>query len=837
MAYVERAIGGAGTGKTRLILDRLSAARRELGLGVHEIGFCTFTRAGRAEIAGRAAGEWGVDVDALTGHGWFKTAHAIAYKQAGVEEGQLIQGKDGDKFVSDSVGGVISTRIDGRGERQYIAGEGGDQSIPQALKAWELARSKMTSVATILSRWELCGEQTPSISEARRTIEKYENAKRAHGMLDFTDVIAKFAGVRYTVDGPYRIEPEGEVPEGLRVLAIDEAQDSSTLVDMVCKRLAASPTIERIWICGDPYQCQPAGTPVLTLSGYKNIEDLDPAVDRLVTFNRRESRFPGSGSEFEIASREVDSSSLIEITLADGTKHVCTDNHKWVARTRGRKGTYATYLMAKGVRWRVGTVQVFAGKPSEKNGSFRLKMRMNQEAADAAWILKIFDTDRDARCYEQIVSCRYGIPQVTFRPPCGVRTNLDEGYIEQVFNSLGDLTKNGLECLRGHCLSPEHPMCRKADRCKNGPMASRLIHAANLIPGIHRVPKMGEKKKCEWVDIVSCRRLPPGKPTRVWSMNVQQNNTYVTQGGVVTGNSIHSFAGGDYTHFMSWEAQESTMQRSYRCPRRVLDLGEACLRQMTKGYRDRKIQHAGHDGTVSRVGSAEEALSRLSANTSALILGRCAFALEEYELILKAKNLPYLWIDKTSGSSTLSGYAALWGLQNGRTISGDDWANAVQAIAVKSGDFGELLVRGTKTAWKSGKMSHVDLIRPVAEDYELIGVTPALAGLIAEGRWHLAIEAKAADRARLWLDTANRYGEEIATNPPIRLSTIHGAKGLEADTVILSSITSPSVERARNALPELHDEECRVAYVAVTRAKQDFMLVDDGYRYRMELPL
>jgi len=721
MAYVERAIGGAGTGKTRLILDRLSAARRELGLSVHEIGFCTFTRAGRAEIAGRAAGEWGVDVDALTGHGWFKTAHAIAYKQAGVEEGQLIQGKDGDQFVSDSVGGVISTRIDGRGERQYIAGEGGDQSIPQSLKAWELARSKMTSVSAILNRWELCGEQTPSISEARRTIEKYENAKRAHGMLDFTDVIARFAGVRYTVDGPYKVEPEGEVPEGLRVLAIDEAQDSSTLVDMVCKRLAASPTIERIWICGDPYQCQPAGTPVLTLSGYKNIEDLDPAVDRLVAFSRRESHFSFSGSEFEIASREVDSSSLIEIDLADGTKHVCTDSHQWVARARRRDGLDLFYL--------------------------------------TGW------------------------------------------------------------------------------RCKNGPTESDLIEAAYLRPGDHRVPKMDANKKCEWVDIVSCRRLPPGEATRVWSMNVQRYHTYVTKGGVVTGNSIHSFAGGDYTHFMSWEAQESTMQRSYRCPRRVLALGEACLRQMTRGYRDRNIQHAGHDGTVSRVGSAEEALSRLSANTSALVLGRCAFALEEYELILKAKNLPYLWIDKTSGSSTLSGYSALWGLQHGRTISGDDWANAVQAIAVKSGDFGELLVRGTKTAWKSGKMSHVDLIRPVAEDYELIGVTPALAGLIAEGRWHLAIEAKGADRARLWLDTATRYGEEVAANPPIRLSTIHGAKGLEADTVILSSITSPSVERARNALAELHDEECRVAYVAVTRAKQDFMLVDDGYRYRMELPL
>lgn len=554
-ASVERAIGGAGTGKTRLILGKLSQAKRELGLSVSEIGFATFTRAGRAEIAGRAAEEWGVDPDALTKGGWFKTAHAIAFRQTRVEDGQLIEGKDGDKWTSDSVGGQIGTRIDGRGERHYITGEGGDDTIPLSLRAWELARSRMVGVEAILSRWSLCGEPSPTIADARRVIAKYENAKRREGRLDYTDIIARFAGIKYTADGPFPVQPEGDVPEGLRVLAIDEAQDSSTLVDMVCRRLAASPTVERVWLCGDPYQ------------------------------------------------------------------------------------------------------------------------------------------------------------------------------------------------------------------------------------------------------------------------------------------SIHSFAGGDSSHFMSWDAVESTMPRSYRCPPRVMALGEACLRQMKRGYRDRKIQPADHDGTVSRVGSLEEAISRLSATTSALILGRCTYALEEYEEFLKAKGMPYLWVDKVSGSAALSGYAALWGLQHGETISGDDWANAVQHLASKSGSHGELLRHGTKTKWKDGRMSHVDLIRPTADDYELIGATPALASLIAEGRWHLAIEAKSAERAQKWLTTATKYGAEVASNPPIRLSTIHGAKGLEADTVILSSITSPSVERSRSALDDLHDEECRVAYVAVTRAKRDFLLVDDGRRYRMELPL
>lgn len=554
-AAIERTIGGAGTGKTRLILDRLSQAKKELKLGVGEIGFCTFTRAGRSEIAARAADEWGVDVDALTRGGWFRTAHSIAFRQCQVGEGQLIEGKDGDAWTSEALGAVVASRLDGRGERQYIVGEGGDETIPLSLKAWELARSKMLPVEAVLDRWALCGEPYPSLPDARRVIGKYETAKRASGRLDYTDIIASFVGVKYTPEGPYNTAPEGEVPAGMRVLAIDEAQDSSKLVDMVCRRLAASPTIERIWLCGDPYQ------------------------------------------------------------------------------------------------------------------------------------------------------------------------------------------------------------------------------------------------------------------------------------------SIHSFAGGDASHFMSWNATESVMPQSYRCPARIMALGEACLRQMRNGYRDRGIRPAEHAGSAKSVSSAEEAISRLSADSSALILGRCTYCLDEYESLLEAKGLPYLWVDKAGGRVALSGYKALWDMQHGKVIYGDDWANAVRQLVVKHGEFGDLLERGSKQKWKDGRMSHIDRIRPTPDDYELIGATPHLARLIAEGRWHLAIEPKSADRARKWLETATQYGEGIASSPPIRLSTIHGAKGLEADTVICSSITSPSVERSRLSLDDLHDEECRVAYVAVTRARREFLLVEDGHRYRMEIPL
>ena len=555
MAKIRRSIGGAGTGKTRLILDSLSIAKAEMGLGVHQIGFATFTRAGRQEIADRAAEAWGVDPEALTKTGWFRTAHSIAFRQCSVAEGQLIEGRDGDDWTGKAVGGKVMTKTDSRGERNYLASEDGDPTISLSLKAWELARSKMTSVDAVIRRWEQCGEQAPGVPQARRVIEKYELAKTRENRLDYTDMIARFAGVRFHIDGPMDVEPEGSPPEGLRVLAIDEAQDSSTLVDRVCRRLASSPSVERIWLCGDPYQ------------------------------------------------------------------------------------------------------------------------------------------------------------------------------------------------------------------------------------------------------------------------------------------SIHSFAGGDYKHFLAWDAEESIMPQSYRCPNAVLSLGEKCLRQMRRGYRDRKIMPAGHGGSVGRVGGVEEAISRLRADSSALILGRCTYALEEYESTLLAKGLPYAWADKGGPSSALSGYAALWDLQHGKTITGDAWGNAIQMIAVNHAEFGPLLSRGAKAAWKDGRRSDIDLVRPVDDDFRLIGATPALQSLIQSGRWSLAIESKSLDKAERWLATATKYGQEAATNPKIRLSTIHGAKGLEADTVICSSITSPSVERGRLNMDDLHDEECRVAYVAVTRARRDFLLVDDGNRYRMELPL
>ena len=68
-----------------------------------------------------------------------------------------------------------------------------------------------------------------------------------------------------------------------------------------------------------------------------------------------------------------------------------------------------------------------------------------------------------------------------------------------------------------------------------------------------------------------------------------------------------------------------------------------------------------------------------------------------------------------------------------------------------------------------------------------------------------------------------RRGEKITKEPRIRLSTIHAAKGTEATNVILLTDLSTRIYNSYKANPE---DEARVFYVGLTRAKQNLFLIE-----------
>ena len=78
------------------------------------------------------------------------------------------------------------------------------------------------------------------------------------------------------------------------------------------------------------------------------------------------------------------------------------------------------------------------------------------------------------------------------------------------------------------------------------------------------------------------------------------------------------------------------------------------------------------------------------------------------------------------------------------------------------------------------------------------------------------------------------YGEKLSQDARVKLSTIHAAKGGEADIVLLILDNTKTIREASEKSIDKFDEEHRVWYVGVTRTKQNLYIMaakkeDQGY--------
>ena len=246
-----RDIGGAGTGKTTRAIGILEKAleRPEVAGNPYALGFSTFTRSARGEAAGRAAAAWGMEQADLERNGWFKTAHSVAYAALGVSKGEIIGGsRADDEWVSEALGSDVAYSLD-----DDVGVYTGDPAAAAALNAWSLSRSLVKPLREVAEADQ--SPDAPSADEVIRRVEQYEQAKRLEARMDFTDLLARFVGVRFDPSGgPEFVEPDGLVPADVVGWIFDEAQDASRLLDMACRRLVTGAACKWAWLLGDPFQ-------------------------------------------------------------------------------------------------------------------------------------------------------------------------------------------------------------------------------------------------------------------------------------------------------------------------------------------------------------------------------------------------------------------------------------------------------------------------------------------------------------------------------------------------------------------------------------------------------
>lgn len=295
--------------------------------------------------------------------------------------------------------------------------------------------------------------------------------------------------------------------------------------------------------------------------------------------------------------------------------------------------------------------------------------------------------------------------------------------------------------------------------------------------------------------------------------------------------AVYGFAGSNAECFLGWPAKkERTLDRSYRCPQKVLELGERCLRRMHRGYFDRKVRAYGRDGaprpdgdgSVAEVFGIDALVDRVDPREDWLLIARTNFQARRLAAAMHEARKPLRWT-KSSDEPTIRsvGLPALWALEHGQPISGTEWARAIQLLPSRDAEKREILARGTKTRWKDPETARgMDVI--FADELHAVGATTALVEAIRSGAW-----SRLVDRGDEWRGTANAWGVELATSPNVRVGTVHSVKGAEATNVAVLTTTSHRVAAGSDDADQ-HDEECRIAYVAVTRAKENLVVVNEG---------
>ena len=270
--------------------------------------------------------------------------------------------------------------------------------------------------------------------------------------------------------------------------------------------------------------------------------------------------------------------------------------------------------------------------------------------------------------------------------------------------------------------------------------------------------------------------------------------------------AIYRWAGADVDHFINLDGGSETLSQSYRIPLEVHRLAERVVGRIDKRFLKDYKPRVDSLGSVRRIFSIEE---MDMSEGSWLVLAQAGYQLQPVATELKSSGYLYEYRGHRSISEKLSDAVNGWEqLRKGRDIPG---ATARKIYAYMS--VGDRITRGFKKL-------------PGLEDQDMVNMQDLIVnhGLLADESmiWSEAMN-KIPDGDRAYVTALLRRGEKFNGEPRITVSTIHGAKGGEADNVVLFTDLSPAAEQQMNVNS---DDMHRVFYVGVTRTKENLFIVE-----------
>ncbi len=269
--------------------------------------------------------------------------------------------------------------------------------------------------------------------------------------------------------------------------------------------------------------------------------------------------------------------------------------------------------------------------------------------------------------------------------------------------------------------------------------------------------------------------------------------------------AIFKWAGADVDHFIALKQEVDkikVLEQSYRIPGGPIhELSQKIIRNVANRF-DKEYKPRDEVGILKRYSDVTQVDM---SSGEWLVLSSANHFLDGVKELCELRG----WYYEHKGRNSID-TKLLMAIQNW-----EQWRKGSQLTHIEIKNIYRYLGSNVLSGFKSGKTLHSDtnyLMRDCRAEH----------GLVTEEVWYDAFEGLDTFTEN-YIRNMRANGEKISANPRIKMSTIHGAKGGEAQKVlILQDLTNAALETFQNDPDELH----RLFYTGTTRTKKELHIVD-----------
>lgn len=278
--------------------------------------------------------------------------------------------------------------------------------------------------------------------------------------------------------------------------------------------------------------------------------------------------------------------------------------------------------------------------------------------------------------------------------------------------------------------------------------------------------------------------------------------------------AIYRWAGADVQFFMDLPGERIVLQQSYRLPRVVHNLAMKLASRIKKRV-DKQFAPRDAEGKITAHSTMNSI--KVLPNEEWLWMVRNRYLLTPVQAYFEEQG----WVYSQHGFSSIreKDRDAIYSwerLRAGKLVSTGQARDMYKFLASKT------------------QVAHGHKLLPGALEDSLLSEAELREqhGLLATGTWFEVFKSMSAKKRAYYRKLLRTHGS-LKLEPQIQLETIHGSKGAQADNVALFLEQSRRVWEEGLREP---DDEHRVWYVGVSRAREELHLISSASRWGYQLP-